>query len=164
MAAAAHTNPFHEQLYSKLPGGQAYFNIQKLNDERIKQVRLGKHCTQACTRTPRAPGSGAAGQHLRAHCFELCECIRVLMSGCSLRACVAVAVARLGGLPLQLPYSIKVLLESAVRNADNFAITKADVEKVSERQEVGGRGMLVGTGALRAFRWPFLSLCRLWTG
>jgi aconitate hydratase len=32
---------------------------------------------------------------------------------------------------LQLPYSIKVLLESAVRNADNFAITKADVEKVS---------------------------------
>lgn len=29
-----------------------------------------------------------------------------------------------------LPYSIKVLLESAVRNADNFAITAADVEKI----------------------------------
>ena len=30
----------------------------------------------------------------------------------------------------QLPYSIKVLLESAVRNADEFAITSADVEKI----------------------------------
>jgi len=30
----------------------------------------------------------------------------------------------------KLPYSIKVLLESAVRNADDFAITRADVEKI----------------------------------
>ncbi len=44
---------------------------------------------------------------------------------------------------LQLPYSIKVLLESAVRNADNFAITKADVEKVS-----GGAGTHCGGACL----------------
>jgi hypothetical protein len=41
MAAPSHTNPFKEQLYSTLPSGQAYFNIQKLNDERIQQVSRG---------------------------------------------------------------------------------------------------------------------------
>jgi len=46
MAAAAHTNPFHEQLYSKLENGRAYYNIQKLNDERIKQVRLKDFSTR----------------------------------------------------------------------------------------------------------------------
>lgn len=30
----------------------------------------------------------------------------------------------------RLPYSIKVLLESAVRNADNFSVTEKDVEKI----------------------------------
>ena len=29
-----------------------------------------------------------------------------------------------------LPYSIRVLLESAVRNCDNFSVTEADVEKI----------------------------------
>lgn len=30
----------------------------------------------------------------------------------------------------QLPYSIRVLLESAVRNCDDFAVKEADVEKI----------------------------------
>jgi len=30
----------------------------------------------------------------------------------------------------RLPFSIRVLLESAVRNCDNFQVTKADVEKI----------------------------------
>ncbi|KAI8557588.1 hypothetical protein RHMOL_Rhmol04G0021800 [Rhododendron molle] len=30
----------------------------------------------------------------------------------------------------KLPYSIKILLESAIRNCDNFQVTKADVEKI----------------------------------
>lgn len=29
-----------------------------------------------------------------------------------------------------LPYSIKILLESAVRNCDNFQVMKEDVEKI----------------------------------
>ena len=29
-----------------------------------------------------------------------------------------------------LPYSIRILLESAIRNCDNFAVMKADVEKI----------------------------------
>lgn len=29
-----------------------------------------------------------------------------------------------------LPYSIRILLESAIRNCDNFQVTKADVEKI----------------------------------
>ena len=30
----------------------------------------------------------------------------------------------------KLPYSIKILLESAIRNCDNFHVTKDDVEKI----------------------------------
>lgn len=30
----------------------------------------------------------------------------------------------------KLPYSIKILLESAIRNCDNFQVTKEDVEKI----------------------------------
>lgn len=30
----------------------------------------------------------------------------------------------------RLPFSIRVLLESAVRNCDNFQVTKSDVEKI----------------------------------
>lgn len=30
----------------------------------------------------------------------------------------------------KLPFSIRVLLESAVRNCDNFQVTKTDVEKI----------------------------------
>lgn len=30
----------------------------------------------------------------------------------------------------KLPYSIKILLESAIRNCDNFQVTKDDVEKI----------------------------------
>lgn len=30
----------------------------------------------------------------------------------------------------KLPYSIKILLESAIRNCDNFQVTKNDVEKI----------------------------------
>lgn len=30
----------------------------------------------------------------------------------------------------RLPYSIRILLESAIRNCDNFQVTKADVEKI----------------------------------
>jgi len=29
-----------------------------------------------------------------------------------------------------LPYSIRILLESAIRNCDNFQVTKEDVEKI----------------------------------
>ncbi|KAI9115728.1 hypothetical protein K1719_013397 [Acacia pycnantha] len=32
----------------------------------------------------------------------------------------------------KLPYSIKILLESAIRNCDNFEVTKDDVEKISD--------------------------------
>lgn len=30
----------------------------------------------------------------------------------------------------KLPYSIRILLESAIRNCDGFQVTKADVEKI----------------------------------
>jgi len=30
----------------------------------------------------------------------------------------------------RLPFSIRVLLESAIRNCDNFQVTKSDVEKI----------------------------------
>lgn len=30
----------------------------------------------------------------------------------------------------KLPYSIRILLESAIRNCDNFEVTKNDVEKI----------------------------------
>lgn len=30
----------------------------------------------------------------------------------------------------RLPYSIRILLESALRNCDNFQVTKEDVEKI----------------------------------
>jgi aconitate hydratase len=30
----------------------------------------------------------------------------------------------------KLPYSIRILLESAIRNCDNFQVTKNDVEKI----------------------------------
>lgn len=32
----------------------------------------------------------------------------------------------------RLPFSVRVLLESAVRNCDNFQVTKHDVEKVAD--------------------------------
>ena len=32
----------------------------------------------------------------------------------------------------QLPFSIKVLLESALRNCDDYVVTKADVEKIAK--------------------------------
>ena len=30
----------------------------------------------------------------------------------------------------KLPYSIRILLESAIRNCDNFQVTESDVEKI----------------------------------
>lgn len=33
-------------------------------------------------------------------------------------------------LPDKLPYSIRILLESAIRNCDGFQVTKEDVEKI----------------------------------
>ena len=30
----------------------------------------------------------------------------------------------------KLPYSIRILLESAIRNCDDFQVTKSDVEKI----------------------------------
>ena len=36
---SALSNPFHAKLFSQLPTGQNYYNIQKLNDKRIEQVR-----------------------------------------------------------------------------------------------------------------------------
>lgn len=32
----------------------------------------------------------------------------------------------------RLPFSIRVLLESAIRNCDNFQVKKSDVEKISD--------------------------------
>ena len=32
----------------------------------------------------------------------------------------------------RLPYSIRILLESAIRNCDNFEVTKDDVEKIND--------------------------------
>jgi len=40
----------------------------------------------------------------------------------------------------ELPYSIRVLLESAVRNCDNFQILQADVEKILNWRETQARG------------------------
>ncbi|KAK7257542.1 hypothetical protein RIF29_31584 [Crotalaria pallida] len=34
----------------------------------------------------------------------------------------------------RLPYSIRILLESAIRNCDNFQVTKEDVEKIIDRE------------------------------
>jgi aconitate hydratase len=34
-----------------------------------------------------------------------------------------------------LPYSIRVLLESALRNCDNFSVKQADVEKILNWRE-----------------------------
>lgn len=43
--------------------------------------------------------------------------------------------------PEKLPYSIRVLVESAVRNCDNFQVTTKDVENAfdwAEKQKVEG--------------------------
>lgn len=32
----------------------------------------------------------------------------------------------------KLPYSIRILLESAIRNCDNFQVKKEDVEKIAD--------------------------------
>ena len=42
---------------------------------------------------------------------------------------------RFDGMPLscitdKLPYSIRILLESAIRNCDNFQVTKDDIERI----------------------------------
>lgn len=44
------SNPFHEKLYSQLPQGGNFYNIQKLDDKRIQQVSThrGGH-EHACT-------------------------------------------------------------------------------------------------------------------
>lgn len=34
----------------------------------------------------------------------------------------------------KLPYSIRILLEAAIRNCDNFQVTKEDVEKIIDWQ------------------------------
>lgn len=41
--------------------------------------------------------------------------------------------------PESLPYSIRVLLESAIRNCDEFEVTKADVENVLNWKENVGK-------------------------
>jgi aconitate hydratase len=38
-----------------------------------------------------------------------------------------------------LPFSIKVLLESAVRNCDNFQVLKEDVEKILDWENTSPR-------------------------
>jgi aconitate hydratase len=46
------------------------------------------------------------------------------------------SLSKLGDARLKsLPYSIRVLLEAAVRNADNFSITEKDVEKILDWQK-----------------------------
>lgn len=49
--------------------------------------------------------------YTHSHCFDLC-CLLLLYSAD------------------RLPYSIRILLESAIRNCDNFQVTKDDVEKI----------------------------------
>jgi len=39
-------------------------------------------------------------------------------------------VSTMWSLTDRLPYSIRILLESAIRNCDNFQVTKEDVEKI----------------------------------
>ncbi|KAF5949315.1 hypothetical protein HYC85_011308, partial [Camellia sinensis] len=39
------------------------------------------------------------------------------------------------GLQDMLPYSIRILLESAIRNCNNFQVTKEDVEKIIDWKE-----------------------------
>lgn len=169
--ASASSNPFSARLLSELPSGQKYFNIQKLNDERIKQVRaepdlLPRQTQQA--RSCRANGvlyvfvaltfslfCGPSRCSSLSVCAQLpysiksvaCACARLATAyawstqracceppnappalsdqrACRLTpVCVVVLVCLCGEM-------IRVLLESAVRNADEFAITSADVEKI----------------------------------
>lgn len=39
----------------------------------------------------------------------------------------------------RLPYSIRILLESAIRNCDNFQVTKADVEKIIDWESTSAK-------------------------
>ena len=43
--------------------------------------------------------------------------------------------------PDKLPYSIRVLLESAVRNCDEFQIQKSDVENILNWEQNQGRSV-----------------------
>ena len=43
--------------------------------------------------------------------------------------------------PDKLPYSIRVLLESAVRNCDKFQIQKSDVENILNWEQNQGRSV-----------------------
>jgi aconitate hydratase len=39
----------------------------------------------------------------------------------------------------RLPYSIRILLESAIRNCDNFQVTKQDVEKIIDWENTASK-------------------------
>lgn len=39
----------------------------------------------------------------------------------------------------RLPYSIRILLESAIRNCDNFQVTKEDVEKIIDWENTSSK-------------------------
>ena len=41
----------------------------------------------------------------------------------------------------RLPYSVRVLLESAVRNCDNFQVSEADVQSIVEWEKNQGQGV-----------------------
>ena len=41
----------------------------------------------------------------------------------------------------RLPYSVRVLLESAVRNCDNFQVSEADVNSIVEWEKNQGQGV-----------------------
>ena len=49
----------------------------------------------------------------------------------------------LGERYVELPFSIRVLLESAVRNCDNFQILQSDVEKILSWKESQAAGLSV---------------------
>lgn len=51
----------------------------------------------------------------------------------------------------RLPFSIRVLLESAVRNCDNFQVSEEDVKSIVNWEENQGKGVISTWAALNKF-------------
>lgn len=124
----SHTNPFHEQLYSSFQVNGInynYYNINKLNDPRIAKVREEIYHTTTTSLLPLFLHALICSLFPLLF-FPLLFSSLILLFICvyiSLSICIYISFS-------QLPYSIRVLLESAVRNADNFAITEKDVKNI----------------------------------
>lgn len=108
---SAAENPFKENLTSlPKPGGGEYGKFYSLPS--LKDPRIGKFLALSDPKS-----NFIVSCDPKSNFIVLCDCMIDMIVLC---LCVTD----------RLPYSIRILLESAIRNCDNFQVKKEDVEKI----------------------------------